>query len=54
MELEGFLRCRQSLEERELECGSITTDRHISITAYIKKKWPEIEHKFDTWHIGKG
>ena len=38
----------------KLTVKQITTDGHTSIKAYIRDKWPEVQHHFDTWHIAKG
>ena len=54
MELEGLIRCRKSLEDKAVVVESLTTDRHPSITNYMRSKWPGVQHYFDTWHIAKG
>lgn len=54
MELLGLERCREYLESKDIKVEEITTDRHISINAYIKKHWKDVSHLFDLWHLGKG
>jgi len=54
MELKGLISCRNQLEKLEIPIKSLTTDRHLQIQAYMKTKWPNVQHFFDTWHIGKG
>ena len=54
MELVGLKRYRKELEDRGVTVKSLTTDRHIQITAYMKKEWSTVKHYFDRWHIAKG
>ena len=54
MELEGFKRCRQDLEQKGIEVMAVTTDRHGGISRYMKEEWTETQHYYDTWHISKG
>lgn len=54
MELEGLKRCMADVQDTGYTIATITTDRHISITPYLRDEWPEIIHHFDCWHIAKG
>lgn len=54
MELEGLKRCRQTVERKGLDVASLTTDRHMQITPYMRKEWSTVRHQFDCWHIAKG
>ena len=54
MELEGLKRCRQKLEDSGVVVKSLTTDRHVSIQAWMRDQWPAVAHYYDTWHISKG
>ena len=54
MELEGFARCQKDLEDDGIDVLSITTDRHLSITKYMREKLKQVKHYYDTWHISKG
>lgn len=54
MELEGLKRCQTDVVNRGYNITTITTDRHISITPYIRDEWKDVVHQFDCWHIAKG
>lgn len=54
MELEGLKRCRSHSEDVGYTIDTLTTDRHTSIAAYMRKEWSEVKHQFDCWHIAKG
>ena len=53
MELEGFIRCRRTLESHSLTVNSVTTDRHAGVSLYMKQSWDGVDHYYDTWHISK-
>lgn len=53
METEGFQRCLTGLLAKNVEVLSIATDRHRSVGALMKKKFPHIVHQFDVWHVSK-
>ena len=54
MEREGFERSIQKLKSEGLTITQIATDRHPQITATIRKKYPDIRHQYDVWHVSKG
>ena len=54
MELEGLKRCQAYMSRNNVQVSELTTDRHISINAYVKREWKDVEHYFDTWHLAKG
>ena len=53
MEKEGFKRCLESLEGDGVHINRIATDRHVSISSYMDKERPEINHQYDVWHLSK-
>lgn len=53
-ELEGLVRCREEIEYRGYDVATLTTDRHMQITPYMRKYWKEVTHQFDIWHVAKG
>ncbi|KAK3745396.1 hypothetical protein QZH41_001436 [Actinostola sp. cb2023] len=53
MEKEGFERCLNSLEDDGVTIGTITTDRHISISSTMNKNQSNINHQYDVWHLSK-
>lgn len=54
MELEGLKRCRDQLTTNGLVVDELITDRHASVSKYVREQWPEVTHNFDVWHIAKG
>ena len=54
MEKEGLLRCFTSLSESELQVDTLVTDRHIQIRKHMGENLPEVKHRLDGWHVGKG
>ena len=54
MEKKGLMDCIEALEHDNVTIGTIATDRHIQIWAYMKKHFrSDISHQFDIWHVGK-
>ena len=53
MELDGFKKVVERLQEFGIKIGSITTDRHKQIRAYMRKFLKNILQQFDVWHVGK-
>ena len=49
MEKEGLCRALMFLAS-----GMLVTDRHKQINKFLNKKYPEIEHRYDVWHVSKG
>ena len=42
------------LAANSMEVGMLVTDRHKQINKFLNKKYPEIEHRYDVWHVSKG
>ncbi|KAL5005650.1 hypothetical protein ScPMuIL_016808 [Solemya velum] len=53
MEKTGLTRSLKFLDERGLELGILITDRHRQLGKFLREEYPEIDHLFDIWHIGK-
>ena len=53
MEKEGFKHCIESLEDDRVQIDQIATDRHVSISSFLNKKRPRINHQYDVWHLSK-
>ena len=53
MKTEGLQRCLSNVLSSGLQIESIATDRHTSVGALMKKKYPHIEHQYDVWHLAK-
>ena len=43
----------ERLQDFGIKIGSITTDRHKQIRAYMRKFLKHILQQFDVWHVGK-
>ncbi|KAL5021397.1 hypothetical protein ScPMuIL_000552 [Solemya velum] len=54
MKKTGLTRSLKFLDERGLELGILITDRHRQLGKFLRDEYPEIDHLFDIWHIGKG
>ena len=59
MEKEGLCRALMFLAANSMEVGMLVTDRHKQINKFLNKKflnkkYPEIEHRYDVWHVSKG
>ena len=53
MEYEGCNRVLKNLKKKGVKVRCLTTDRHTTITAEMRKKHPEIVHQYDVWHLSK-
>lgn len=53
MEKEGLVRGLEFFEDNKLSIGLLVTDRHKEINAWLQKNKPDIEHRFDVWHVAK-
>lgn len=54
MEKEGLLRGLKFLVENMLDIKLLVSDRHKQISAWLRSEWPNIEHRYDVWHVAKG
>ena len=53
MEKKGFQNVATRMIQGGLSIELICTDRHIGIGALMKKKFSNIEHQVDAWHLAK-
>ena len=53
MEKEGFKRCLENLDNNHVKVNRIATDRHVSVSSFMDKECPGINHQYDVWHISK-
>ena len=53
MEKFGFIQLLDGIEKEGINIGTISTDRHVQVRAYLKKVRPDIRHQFDVWHVSK-
>ena len=54
MEKEGLSRAIEFLSANSLDIQTLVTDRHKQIAKFISDKHPNIEHRYDVWHVCKG
>ncbi|CAN7974930.1 unnamed protein product [Ixodes persulcatus] len=54
MELEGLDRSLTYFAKEDLTVDVIVTDRHVQVSAYMKREYPLIQHRFDLCHVSKG
>jgi len=53
MEYEGCKRSLDNLLNHQLPIRCLSTDRHVQITAQLQKRYPNIKHQYDVWHLAK-
>ena len=53
MELDGFKKVLERIENNGVKINSLTTDRHKQLRSFIRKERKDIKHQFDVWHVGK-
>lgn len=54
MKLEGLDRSLTYFAKEDLTVEVIVNDRHMQVSAYMKREHPLIQHRFDLWHVSKG
>ncbi|KAG0438137.1 hypothetical protein HPB47_017137 [Ixodes persulcatus] len=50
-EKHGFINCLKKVKGQGLKVASVTTDRHVQVTKYMRIEEPTIRRYFDGWHI---
>ena len=53
MEMEQLQRGLHFFHVNYLSIGSLVTDRHQHIDAWLGNTQPEIKHRYDVWHVAK-
>ncbi|XP_057291350.1 uncharacterized protein LOC130613956 [Hydractinia symbiolongicarpus] len=53
MEKTGFIKVLGEVKYAGLKIKQMTTDRHLQIKKYLRKKEEDIDHQFDVWHFNK-
>ena len=51
MEKEGLSRALQFLTSHDLTVATLITDRHTQVFKFVCKKYLDIEHHYDVWHV---
>ena len=54
MEHEGLVRALEFLSNKSVDVSTLVTDRHKQICKYVRKTHPDINHRYDIWHVSKG
>ena len=54
MEYAGLVRALEFLADNSLQVGTLVTDRHKQITKYMRQSHPNVDHRYDVWHVSKG
>ena len=53
MERKGFKRCIDEIQNQGQTIHRIAINRHLSISSDMNKKYKDIKHQFDIWHVAK-
>ena len=53
MEAEECRRALDSVLANNVQVRCLTTDRHVTITSEMRKKYPGVQHQYDVWHLAK-
>ena len=51
MEKQGLIDSLESIEKNGMVIKALTTDRHIQIRSYMKKRRWDIKHQFDVYNV---
>ncbi|CAN8016889.1 unnamed protein product [Ixodes persulcatus] len=54
MELEGLTRSLVYFAELGVTVEVLVKNRHVQVSAYMKREHPLIQHRFGIWHVSKG
>lgn len=54
MELEGLKRALKELTDSGVRVAEVITDRHPQVRKYFRTQQPDVDHRFDAWHVAKG
>ena len=53
MEKQAFIRGMGIFNEYELPVQTLVTDRHVQLSKWIRENLPNVNHRFDVWHVAK-
>ena len=53
MEKFGLVNALKFLADNSIQASTLVTDRHKQIAKYMAEIKPDIEHRYDVWHISK-
>ena len=53
MEKEGLIRGLDFFKSKDLAIDLLVTDGHKQIDAWVRINRPDIEHRYDVWHVAK-
>ncbi|VDI71513.1 Hypothetical predicted protein [Mytilus galloprovincialis] len=53
MKIEGFRTCMTYLLDQRFTIDVLATDRHVQIRSIMKKRFSNVDHQFDVWHLCK-
>ena len=54
MEKEGLCQTLKFLGDNSLDVGMLISDRLEQINKFMRLQYPDIEHRYDVWHVAKG
>jgi len=53
MEREGFKSGMENIQSKGAKAKVVAIDRHVSIKSDMKRVYPNVDHLFDEWYLGK-
>lgn len=53
MEMEGLIRGIKLIKKKKFKISTLVTDRHKQIAKWLRENEPEIDHRYDIWHLAK-
>ncbi|XP_064474229.1 uncharacterized protein LOC135388550 [Ornithodoros turicata] len=54
MKQKGLELCLDHVKAKGMKVETLVTDRHSQVKSFLKTKHPDINHRFDVWHVAKG
>ena len=53
MEKQGLVRAMKVLKKKKFKIGLFVTDRHKQIAKWLRENAPDVDHRYDIWHLAK-
>ena len=53
MEKEGLCRALTFWATNSLQVSTMITDKHKETNKFLSRKYPDINHHYDVWHVSK-